>query len=267
MTGDVEQPTIDAVAADLRAAYDAYAPIKPVRDRLEIGGIDAAYRVQQRNTDHWTGQGRRVVGRKIGLTSEAVQRQLGVDQPDFGALFDDMRLDDGDMVPYRAVLQPRIEAEVALVLNRPLDDEDLTVDQLAAAVDHLLPALEVVGSRIVGWDITILDTIADNASSGMFVLGTTPIRPDTVELRDAAMTLTVNSAVASTGSGAACLGHPYNAALWLARRMVAEGTPLQPGDVVMTGALGPMVDLNPGDVIEATIQGVGAVRTLRGTPA
>jgi 2-keto-4-pentenoate hydratase len=196
-----------------------------------------------------------------------VQRQLGVDQPDFGALFDDMRLDDGDMVPYRAVLQPRIEAEVALVLNRPLDDEDLTVDQLAAAVDHLLPALEVVGSRIVGWDITILDTIADNASSGMFVLGTTPVRPDTVELRNAAMTLTVNSAVASTGSGAACLGHPYNAALWLARRMVAEGTPLQPGDVVMTGALGPMVDLNPGDVIEATIQGVGAVRTLRGTPA
>jgi len=207
------------------------------------------------------------VGRKIGLTSEAVQRQLGVDQPDFGALFDDMRLDDGDMVPYRAVLQPRIEAEVALVLTRPLDDENLTVDQLAAAVDHLLPALEVVGSRIVGWDITILDTIADNASSGMFVLGTNPIRPDTVELRDAAMTLTVNSAVASTGSGAACLGHPYNAALWLARRMVAEGTPLQPGDVVMTGALGPMVDLHAGDVIEATIQGVGAVRTLRETPA
>src|SRR4029453_11600381 len=121
--------------------------------------------------------------------------------------------------------------------------------------------LEVVGSRIAGWDITILDTIADNASSGMFVLGSTPVDPASLELRDATMTLTADGAVASTGTGAACLGHPYNAALWLARRMVLEGTPLQAGDVIMSGALGPMIELTPGVAIEATIEGLGTVRT------
>jgi len=259
----VDSDTVAAVAADLRAAYHTNEPIAPVRDRLEIGGIAAAYAVQQHNTELWVGDGRRIVGRKIGLTSVAVQRQLGVDQPDFGALFDDMRLSDGDTVAYRAVLQPRIEAEVALVLNRAVAGDDLTIERLAEAVDHLLPALEIVGSRIAGWDITILDTIADNASSGMFVLGRTPIAPATINLRDVEMTLTVDGAVASTGTGAACLGHPYDAALWLARRMVAEGTPLQAGDVVMTGALGPMVDLLPGASIEATITGLGTVRTSR----
>ena len=259
----VDAETVAAVAADLRAAYDTNEPIQPVRDRLETGGIAAAYAVQQHNTDIWTGEGRRIVGRKIGLTSLAVQRQLGVDQPDFGALFDDMRLFDGDTIAYRAVLQPRIEAEVALVLNRTVDAEDLTIEQLADAVDHLLPALEIVGSRIAGWDITILDTIADNASSGMFVLGTTPIAPDTIDLRDVEMTLTVDGTVASTGTGAACLGHPYVAALWLAKRMITEGTPLHAGDVLMTGALGPMVDLLPGAAIEATITGLGTVRTSR----
>jgi 2-keto-4-pentenoate hydratase len=263
----IDDQVLAAVAADLRAAYGTGEPIKPVRDALELGGIDAAYAVQQRNTELWVAQGRRIVGRKIGLTSDAVQHQLGVDQPDFGALFDDMGLTDGDDIPHGAVLQPRIEAEVALVLARNLDDADLTVDELAAAVDHLLPALEVVGSRIAGWDITILDTIADNASSGMFVLGSTPVDPASLELRDATMTLTADGAVASTGTGAACLGHPYNAALWLARRMVLEGTPLQAGDVIMSGALGPMIELTPGVAIEATIEGLGTVRTRREAPA
>jgi 2-keto-4-pentenoate hydratase len=266
MSVTVDEQVLDGVAADLRGAYETDEPIKPVRDALELGGIDAAYAVQQRNTDIWVAQGRRIVGRKIGLTSEAVQRQLGVDQPDFGALFDDMGLTNGDAVPYGAVLQPRIEAEVALVLHRTLDDPDLTVDQLAAAVDHLLPALEVVGSRIVGWDITILDTIADNASSGVFVLGTTPVDPAGVDLRDVTMTLTADGAVASTGTGAACLGHPYNAALWLARRMVTEGTPLLAGDVIMSGALGPMIELAPGVAIEASIDRLGTVRTAREAP-
>src|SRR5262245_35254765 len=153
---------LDQLAQRLRAAYGAFEPIAPIRDELPAGDLAAAYAIQRRNTDHWVAAGRRIVGRKIGLTSAAVQRQLGVDQPDFGALFDDMLLRDGGTVPFRAVLQPRVEAEVALVLARPLDDPDLDVDGLAAAVDHLLPAIEVVGSRIAGWDITIVDTIADN---------------------------------------------------------------------------------------------------------
>ncbi len=259
-----DRSTVEKLAARLRDAYTAYEPVPPLRGELPAGDIATAYAVQQANTEHWTGQGRRVIGRKIGLTSEAVQRQLGVDQPDFGALFDDMLLHDGEAVPYRAVLQPKVEAEVAIVLGRDLDGADLTLDDVAAAVDHLLPAIEVVGSRIAGWDISIVDTVADNASSGMFVLGGQPVDPASIELGEAAMTLAVDGVERSTGTGAACLGHPYRAALWLARRMVEEGAPLRAGDVVMTGALGPMVDLTPGSTVTASIAGLGTVTTSRG---
>jgi 2-keto-4-pentenoate hydratase len=255
--------TIDLLAKRLRTAYDAYEPIAPIREELPAGDVDAAYAVQRVNTEYWLRQGRRIVGRKIGLTSEAVQHQLGVDQPDFGALFDDMLLHDGGTVPYRAVLQPRAEAEVALVLARPIDDPSVTVEQLAASIDHVLPAIEIVGSRIAGWDISIVDTVADNASSGMFVLGTTPIDPADVDLARATMVMTLDGEPASEGIGAACLGHPYNAAVWLAKRMIAGGTPLQAGDVVMSGALGPMKDLAPGVTARATIDGVGSVRVSR----
>jgi len=258
-----DQTTIDLLAKRLRGAYDAYEPIAPIRSELTDGDIAAAYAVQQVNTDHWVAAGRRIVGRKIGLTSPAVQAQLGVDQPDFGALFDDMLVADGGAIPYDAVLQPRAEAEVALVLARSIEDPDTTFDDLAAAVDHLLPAIEIVGSRITGWDITIVDTIADNASSGMFVLGTTPVDPTSIDLAAATMVMTVDGVPASEGSGAACLGHPYNAALWLAKRMIAEGTPLQAGDVVMSGALGPMKDLAPGSTAVARIDGLGSVRVAR----
>lgn len=255
--------TIARIAARLRSAYDSYEPIAPIRDELAAGGVGAAYAVQQANTDHWVGQGRRIVGRKIGLTSEAVQRQLGVDQPDFGALFEDMLLHDGGTVPHRAVLQPRAEAEVAFVLGAPIEDPDVTVAEFARAVEHLLPAIEVVGSRIAGWDITIVDTVADNASSGMFVLGTTPVDPTSVDLATVTMVMTLDGEPVSEGTGADCLGHPYNAGVWLARRMVAVGTPLQAGDVVMSGALGPMQDLTPGSTARADIEGLGSVRVTR----
>jgi 2-keto-4-pentenoate hydratase len=169
------------------------------------------------------------------LTSPAVQQQLGVDRPDFGALFDDMLLHDGGTVPYRAVLQPRAEAEVALVLGRSIEDPDVTVEQLAASIDHLLPAIEIVGSRIEGWDISIVDTVADNASSGMFVLGTTPVDPASVDLAKVTMVMTLDGESVSEGTGAACLGHPYNAALWLAKRMITEGTPPRAGDTTRLG--------------------------------
>lgn len=253
----------DLIAARLRAAYDDFEPIAPIRSELPEGDIAAAYGVQQANTEFWTAQGRRIVGRKIGLTSPAVQQQLGVDQPDFGALFDDMLLYDGGTVPYRAVLQPRAEAEVAFVLGRAVEDPDAGVEDLAAAIDHLLPAIEVVGSRIAGWDITIVDTVADNASSGMFVLGTTPVDPTAVDLLSASMAMTIEGEMVSEGSGAACLGHPYNAGLSLAKRMIAEGAPLQAGGIVMSGALGPMKDLLPGATAVATIDGLGSASVSR----
>jgi 2-keto-4-pentenoate hydratase len=255
--------TIQAVAGRLRTAYDTYEPVAPVRDDLPPGDVDAAYAVQRATTEYRLGEGRRIIGRKIGLTSTAVQQQLGVDQPDFGVLFDDMLLTDGGTVPYRAVLQPKAEAEVAIVLAGALDDPELTVEELAASVDHVLPAIEVVGSRIAGWDITIVDTIADNASSGMFVLGTEPVDPSTVDLELVSMTMSLDGATVSTGIGAACLGHPYNAALWLARRMIVEGTPLAAGDIVMSGALGPMCDLPAGSTAVASIDGLGTVSVRR----
>ena len=174
-----------------------------------------------------------------------------------------MCLSDGEAVPVDAVQQPRVEAEIALVLQRDLTAPDATVAELIGAIDYILPAIEVVGSRIEGWDISILDTIADNASSGMFVLGTRPVLPGAIELRGVGMTMEIDGRTAAVGSGAACLGHPYRAALWLARTMAGRGAPLRAGDILMTGALGPMADLAPGASVVASLQGLGEVRTSR----
>lgn len=253
--------TVARLAARLRDAHASGTPIAPVRDELSDAGVQGAYDVQVTNTMMWQTAGRRLVGRKIGLTSEAVQRQLGVDQPDFGALFADMSLVDGEPVPTGAVLQPRVEAEAALVLSHDLVRPDLTINELIRSIDAVYASIEVVGSRIAGWDISILDTIADNASSGMFVLGTRPVRPADIELRDVRMSMTIDGAVVSSGVGSNCLGHPCRAALWLARRLAALGTPLLAGDVVMTGAMGPMVPLEPGQAVTASIEGLGTVST------
>ena len=251
---------IDKAARRIRDAYRRGRPIRPVRDALPKGDLAAAYRVQRANTDHWVGQGRRIVGRKIGLTAKAVQAQLGVDQPDYGMLFADMAVVDGDEITAGEVMQPRVEAEVALVLAEDLFDEQLTVLDLIDAVAYALPAIEVVGSRIAKWDIDIVDTISDNASSGKFVLGTRPVALEDLDLRRCGMTMELRGEPVSVGAGVACLGNPLNAALWLARRMVAVETPLCAGDVVMTGALGPMAAVAPGDVVEARIEGLGSVR-------
>ena len=251
---------IDKAARRIRDAYRRGRPIRPVRDALPKGDLAAAYRVQRANTDHWVGQGRRIVGRKIGLTAKAVQAQLGVDQPDYGMLFADMAVVDGDEITAGEVMQPRVEAEVALVLAQDLFDEQLTVLDLIDAVAYALPAIEVVGSRIAKWDIDIVDTISDNASSGKFVLGTRPVALEDLDLRRCGMTMELRGEPVSVGAGVACLGNPLNAALWLARRMVAVETPLCAGDVVMTGALGPMAAVAPGDVVEARIEGLGSVR-------
>lgn len=258
-----DEQRIDEVARRLRDAQANGRTVAPVRDDLADGGLDAAYAVARINTEHAIEAGHVVVGHKIGLTSEAVQRQLGVDQPDVGTLFADMAVADGGTLDHDAVLQPRAEAEVALLLGEAIEDPAATVDDLAAAVDHVLPAIEICGSRIAGWDISILDTIADNASSGRYVLGVTPVDPRTIDLAACTMTMTRDGETVSQGSGAACLGHPYVAALWLAHRMIALGTPLQAGELVLSGALGPMVDLAPGARVEATIVGLGTVAVGR----
>jgi 2-keto-4-pentenoate hydratase len=251
---------IAAAAGRIRAAYDAGEPCPPVRDHLPAGDVDAAYAVQETNTLHWVKQGRRIVGRKIGLTAVAVQRQLGVDQPDYGILFADMAVGDSEEVAVGRVLQPRVEAEIAFILEHDLPHEMPTVVDMVRAIAYALPAIEIVGSRITGWDIKGVDTIADNASSGLFVLGGPPRRLDGLDLRQCGMVMERRGDPVSVGAGAACLGHPLNAAVWLAGKMASVGRPLQAGDVIMSGALGPMVAVKPGDVLEARISGLGSVR-------
>ena len=261
-------PTEDVIASVAQQLFDAArsgVPIAPVRTQLPDGDLDAAYAVQRTNTERALAAGRRLTGRKIGLTSLAVQKQLGVDRPDFGMLFADMAFGDAEEVPWSRLMQAKCEAEVALVLERELPDERLTVPDLIAATAYALPAIEIVGSRIAKWDIRITDTIADNASSGLYVLGNRPVKLDDVDLRLAGMVMERRGEPVSFGVGAACLGHPFNAALWLARTLARLGMPLRAGDVVLTGALGPMVAVNPGDVFEARINGLGSVRAVFGT--
>jgi len=264
MSSDADpRPDLEAATAAserLLAAATSATPCAPVRDIIAATDVVTAYTAQRLTTDRIVAErGWRVCGRKIGLTSPAVQAQLGVDQPDFGTLFAELAHGDGQVVPMGDLLQPRIEAEVALVLDDDLDRGRHTVADVLRATAFLLPALEIVDSRIAGWDITFVDTVADNASAGRFVLGTVPVPVATVDLAAVAMTMEVGGEPRSTGSGSACLGNPLFAAVWLADTMSRLGTPLRAGDVVLTGALGPMVDVVAGDEVVATIEGLGRV--------
>lgn len=245
-------------ARRLRGAYVGGA-VAPMRDILAPTDVDGAYAVQTINTKHWESEGRRVLGRKIGLTAEAVQKQLGVDQPDFGVLFHDMEIPDGGQLLAASVIQPKAEAEVALVMGRDFSDANATPDAIASAVECAIAAIEIVDSRIADWKITFADTVADNGSSAFFVLGKERKPLAGLDLYTCGMALEVNGKTASLGAGAACLGHPLNAAAWLARTLSARGEGLREGDVVLTGALGPMVALAPGMNVRAQIGGLGAV--------
>jgi 2-keto-4-pentenoate hydratase len=249
-----------ALAARLCEAEHARQPVAPVRGEIPPGDAALAYAVQRANVVARCAAGERVVGRKIGLTSPAVQHQLGVDQPDFGTLFASMAYGDNAPMPLSRLIQPKVEAEIALVLKHDLVQEKHTFTDLIDATAYALAAIEVVDSRIQNWDIRFVDTVADNASSAMFVLGSHPVPLSAIDLTACAMTLSQDNEVLSRGNGAACLGNPLNAAVWLADRMVQLGTPLRAGDIVLTGALGPMVSVTRPGTFTAQIDGLGSVR-------
>lgn len=258
--GEAAHPDTAGEAADrlIEAARTA-VPCAPVRDLIGETDIDLAYAVQQHLTEHRLAGGARIVGRKIGLTSPVVQQQLGVDRPDFGVLFDDMDVTGLDEVPSERLLQPKAEAEIAFVLSADLDDDDLDLDKVRAAVDYAVAALEIVDSRVTGWDVKITDTVADNASSGLYVLGAHRASLAEFEPIDATMRMYVDDELVSEGTGAACLGDPLNALLWLARTAKEFGQPLTAGQVVLSGALGPMVPAPPGVTVRAEISPLGTV--------
>ena len=251
---------IATLAERLRAAEATRETIAPVRSEIATGDATLAYAIQQANVDLRVAAGERIVGRKIGLTSLAVQRQLGVDQPDFGTLFASMAYGDNEPVPLSTLIQPKVEAEIALVLERDLTAEKHTFADLINATAYALAAIEIVDSRIQNWDIRFVDTVADNASSARFVLGSKPVRLADVDLAACAMTMSHAGQTVSSGEGSACLGNPLNAAAWLADCMVRLGTPLRAGDIVLTGALGPMVSVTAPGTFEAQIAGLGNVR-------
>ncbi len=259
MTAPLDE-RVTAAADRLLAAHTSGTPCPPLADLITPGDVDAAYAVQEINTARRLGQGRVLAGRKIGLTSLAVQKQLGVDQPDYGMLFTDMAVPDGSEIPRSRLIQPKAEAEVAFILDRDLDREHITVADVIRAVAYALPAIEVVDSRVRDWKITITDTVADNASSGLYVLGGPPRKLDGLDLHGCAMEMTSGAAPVSSGVGWACLGHPLNAVLWLAQVMARVGRPLKAGDTVLSGALGPMVPVQWGSIVEARIEGLGSVR-------
>lgn len=253
---------LSPLAATLRQALAQRSPCAPLTSSMPSLSVEDAYAIQAHNVALRIASGldakpARLVGHKIGITSRAVMEWLEVDQPDFGCLLSDMVVPDGGVAETSWLLQPRIEGEIAFVLRRRLAGPGVTAADVLAATDFLLPALEIIDSRIADWKITYPDTIADNASSGLFVLGADPARPRGVDLGLAGMVLRKNGRVVSTGVGAACLDHPVNAVRWLANKLGEMGHALEAGHVILSGALGPVCPVSSGDEVEVEIAHVG----------
>lgn len=250
----------EQAAARLWEAASSRKPCAPVRDLIGSDNIASAYAVQELNIAKRVSAGARPVGRKIGMTSAAVQKQLGYFEPNYGTLFADREASDGEQIHQTRLLQPRAEAEIAFVLKHDLDREALTITDITRAIEYAICAIEIVDSRIAGWDIRAADSIADNASCGMYVLGGRPRRINEVDLTFCGMISRLNGQISSVGVGGASLGNPLLALLWLARAVAAIGQPLKEADIVLSGALGPIVPLSPGDLFETEIEGFGSIR-------
>jgi 2-keto-4-pentenoate hydratase len=258
VTSSTADPAAIAAATErLATALETRVPCAAVRDLISTDDLQGAYAVQQGLVEKRLATGVSVVGRKIGATSEAVQKQLGVDQPDFGYLLSDMDVSHDDPISMRTLVQPRVEAEVAFRLARDIDvpEKQITIDFVRHAVDVALPALEIVDSRIQDWDIEFTDTVADNASSGLYVVGDAGLPLSEIEPRDVVMSLTINGEERSSGTGAACLGDPLEALRWLAVQAARFGDPLRAGHLILSGALGPFVPFAAGDRVTASISG------------
>lgn len=240
-------------------AAQTHTPCDPLTRDCPDLSIEQAYCIATVNLQRLKALGHRIVGYKIGLTNPFVQAQLGINQPDFGTLTDDLCVPDGSRADYGRLLQPRVEGEIAFVLKKPLRGPGVTVAHVIAATDFVLAAIEIVDSRIANWDIRAADTIADNASTGLFVLGSRPSRLDALDLRLLGMCLRLNGDVAATGAGAACLGNPLVAVSWLANKLGELGSALEAGHIVLSGALCPFQPLLPGDHVEIQLSGLGTV--------
>lgn len=253
---------IEKAAFLLRDAEQTKISCAPVRNLIGETSLENAYQVQFINTNYRIERGAKIVGKKIGLTSFKVQEQLGVNQPDFGILFDDMQVKNGGFLAFAETMQPKAEAEIAFILKKDLPNPECTIQEVEEAIDYAVAAIEIVGSRIADWNIKITDTIADNASASHFVLGKVKKPLSEIDVVNCEMQLFKNDVLGSEGTGKACLDSPLFATHWLAQKMASLGLPLQSGDIVLSGALGPMVNIAAGDQLIATVGGLGEVRVV-----
>jgi 2-keto-4-pentenoate hydratase len=253
------------MAEALAGAERDRRPIPPLTDAHPGLTVEDAYAIQSLNIERRMADGRLVRGRKVGLTSAPMQRLLGVDEPDFGVLLDDMFVEDGDEIPMEQLLQPRAEAEVAFVMGDDLTGPGVTTSNALAAIEGALPALEIVDSRVADWRIKLADTIADNASSARVVIGgrLTPVTE--LDLRLVGVVVSRNGRMIDTGAGAAALGNPARCVAWLANKLATFGAGLRAGDVVIPGAVHRMVPVEPGDVFRAEFAHLGAVTVRFGS--
>jgi 2-oxopent-4-enoate/cis-2-oxohex-4-enoate hydratase len=253
----IKQAVIQAIADELDAARSACTTVSPLTGRHEGLTVEHAYAVQRLLADKRIAGGARIVGKKVGLTSRAVQDMLGVKQPDFGYLFSDMAVASGGRVATNTLIQPKIEGEIAFVLKHDLRGPGLTAADVLRATEGVMACFEIVDSRIADWKIGIIDTVADNASSALFVLGDSMVGAASLDLALCGMVLERNGDVVVTGAGAAALGSPVNAVVWLANQLGEFDVPLLAGEVILSGALGAMVPVKQGDRFRLAIGGIG----------
>ncbi len=256
-----------AAAKLLLDAYATQTPGDAIVEAFPDAVIEDAYEIQRFTVEEWQRRGLTIKGHKVGLASAAMQRMMGVNQPDYGHLMSDMFYLEHAPIPTGIFMQPRIEPEVAFVLGRPLKGPGVTIADVIRAVDYVMPSLEIVDSRIRDWKIGIIDTISDNASSGGVILGSKVARIDEVDLRMMGCTLHVNGELVETGAGGAVLGSPLNAVAWLANTVGPRGVTLEPGHVILPGSMTRAPFLKPGDTVVATMSGLGTVTAVFGKDA
>jgi 2-keto-4-pentenoate hydratase len=255
----LSEQTIESISRDLHSAERDRRTLRPITETYPEIDIDTAYKIQLGLVQLKDADGEKIVGKKIGLTSKAMQKMLNVDQPDYGHIFDNMVLQDGVVFRVAELIQPKIEPEIAFILDREIKGPGVTPMQVLAATRFVVPALEIIDSRIEGWRIKLCDTIADNASSARVVLGSSPKRVDERDLKLVGMILEKNGDIVQTGAGGAVLGHPAVAVAWLANAVGQFGVSLNAGDIIMPGALCGAVDVGAGDLLQASFDGLGTV--------
>ncbi|MFJ5717562.1 2-keto-4-pentenoate hydratase [Neobacillus sp. NPDC093127] len=250
---------IQELSEHIAKAYELKEGVRPVTELVPDLEIDKAYAIQLETINVQLATGKKITGKKIGLTSAAMQKSLGVDEPDYGHLFDDMAYENNATVPFDRLLQPRVEGEIAFVLKKDLAGPNVTSFDVMMATDYVVPALEIVDSRIKDWKIKLEDTVADNGSSALYVLGNNPTKLTDIDLKMVGMTFYKNGKLVNSGIGAAALGDPAKCVAWLANKLAAYDITLKAGEVILSGALSAAIPAEPGDSFTAKFSHFGEV--------